>query len=42
MYGVAVFDLWGSMGLLWLRSASYGALAVSISMYGAAVPDLWG
>ena len=52
MYGVAVFDLWGSMGLLWLRCGTYGDLwgrcgcAVGpMGMYGAvvvAVSDLWG
>ena len=26
MYGIAAFDLWGSMGLLWLRCWPYGDL----------------
>ena len=41
-YGIAAVDLWGSMGLLWLRSGTYGAdLWVSIIVV-AAVSDLWG
>ena len=50
MYGAAVLDLWGSMGLLWLQSLAYGLglwgyrslWGFPIFMYGAAVFDLWG
>ena len=34
MYGVAVPDLWGSMGLLWLRPFAYGVDLWALGPYG--------
>ena len=51
MYEIAAFDLWGPMGLLWLRCGTYGDLwgccgcgVGPMGIYGlvaAAVWDLW-
>ena len=45
MVVAAVWNLWGSMGLPWLRCGSYGTsgpCSFSIFMYSIAVKDLWG
>ena len=38
----AVWDLWGSMGVLWLRCRTYGADLRFCNVVVAAVPTLWG